>query len=372
MSPKARSSRNLPAHIQKDRDRLPSGVWFVNTGKFGHWRVEWLDEGKKKTAYLCHGSATLTEIHQAKDAFSKEAPAIAMTFRLLSEKFQTTRDWQTLAQGTKTDYLNCHNAISGQKTKTGLLGDQPITHWEKSLILRYLDKRSESSASRAGKELAYIKRLFAWAFERDYIGENISLGIKKPKVVTRSHYVEHQDYYFMLETVKASDYDYLFYVMELAYLCLLRKQEILDLTLANELPEGLLIKRRKGSRSNIMQWTDRLQAVWTAANKRALAIYEARKQPVPIKKEHRKLMISARTGDPITPEGLSTAWQRGIELTIRRAETEGKDFTPFWLHDLKKKGISDYEGNKIAASGHRSQSMMSIYDLSVPIVKPVE
>jgi len=35
----------------------------------------------------------------------------------------------------------------------------------------------------------------------------------------------------------------------------------------------------------------------------------------------------------------------------------------FTIHDLKRKGISDVEGDKLAASGHRSMSMLRVYDV---------
>lgn len=373
MSSKPRTSRNLPSHIQPVRDKLPAGVWFVNTGKVGHWRIEWREGGAKKTAYLCKGSATLAEIHAAKDLFKTSVPAAqALTFRLLSERFQTTLIWKGLSHETRRDYTGCHKAIVNRETKTGLLGDQPLDKWTKGLLLIYRDKRAEASPQRANKEISYIKRLFSWAFEYELIKDNISLGISKVKVTPRSHYVEIADYNWMLECAKNSEYCYLYYAMELAYLCMLRRQEIIDLTLANELPEGLLIKRRKGSRSNIMAWTPRLETVWNEAKARALSIYEARHQPVPIKKEHRKLIISKRTGDPITTEGLSTAWERVTDQAVIKAEQQGRAFTKFWLHDLKKRGISDHEGDKMAAAGHRTRSMTELYDLSVGVFNPVK
>lgn len=373
MAPKARTSRNLPRHIQPVIDQLPRGIWFMPSGKVGHWRVEWLEGGKKRSKKLCSENATLAEIHAAFEEFTKQPAEHPLTFRHMSEQFQQNILWRNLSPLTQKDYINCHNAIVNRATKNGgLLGDQLLEHWTKALILNYRDKRAETSPQRANKELSYIKRLFSWAFEYELIKDNISLGISKAKVTPRSHYVEDADYYFMLETAKASEYDYLFYAMELAYLCMLRRQELVDLTMANELPEGLLIHRRKGSRTNIMQWSDRLETIWKDANKRALSIYEQRQQPVPIKKEHRKLLISARTGDPITADGLSTAWERVTELAKLSAVAQGREFKQFWLHDIKKRAITDYKGDKMQASGHKSQNMMNIYDLSVPVVKPSE
>ena len=47
----------------------------------------------------------------------------------------------------------------------------------------------------------------------------------------------------------------------------------------------------------------------------------------------------------------------------------------FSLHDLKRKGITDYKGTrheKQEGSGHRSPGMMDVYDLSLPVVKSSE
>ncbi len=45
----------------------------------------------------------------------------------------------------------------------------------------------------------------------------------------------------------------------------------------------------------------------------------------------------------------------------------------FGLHALKRRGITDTQGNREErqeASGHRSRQVFDIYDFSLPIVKP--
>ena len=37
----------------------------------------------------------------------------------------------------------------------------------------------------------------------------------------------------------------------------------------------------------------------------------------------------------------------------------------FTFHDLKRKGVSDFSGDKLLASGHHSASMLRIYDVSI-------
>ena len=43
---------------------------------------------------------------------------------------------------------------------------------------------------------------------------------------------------------------------------------------------------------------------------------------------------------------------------------------PFNFHDLKAKGVSDLEGNKQEASGHRTSRQVAIYDRKKHKVKP--
>jgi hypothetical protein len=42
----------------------------------------------------------------------------------------------------------------------------------------------------------------------------------------------------------------------------------------------------------------------------------------------------------------------------------------FTFHDLKSKGVSDTEGDKQQASGHRSAAMGAVYDRKLAEVKP--
>lgn len=47
----------------------------------------------------------------------------------------------------------------------------------------------------------------------------------------------------------------------------------------------------------------------------------------------------------------------------------GVNYTHFTFHDLKRKGVTDTEGNKQEASGHRNAAMLNIYDVKPIIVK---
>lgn len=90
--------------------------------------------------------------------------------------------------------------------------------------------------------------------------------------------------------------------------------------------------------------------------------------PTPLDPAERVLLVSAH-GKPIKRHALSTIWQ----TCITQAMADGV-ITPgdrFSLHDAKRKGVTETKGSKAEkklASGHRSDSMMAVYDKEVPEV----
>ncbi|MCX7083939.1 MAG: hypothetical protein NTY69_00170 [Methylococcales bacterium] len=363
-----RSSKNTPPHI--DITKIPDRVWFNASGQ-GRWMLSYYDElGKRKNKRICGPSATLSEIHQAAEA---QAVKTISTFKTLSNEFQTTYIWKKLSGLTQKDYLGCHQAIVNRPTSTGKLGDIPLDKWTVGIVRKYRDKRAEESESRANKDLSYIKRVFAWAYEYEKIPLNPATGIKKITVAPRQHYAEDRDYHYLLNIAKASGYWYMPYAMELAYLCRMRMSEVMDMTDANELENGLIIYRRKGSKTNITSWEPRLRAIWDEIKSKRNSILKDRKQPHPLKADQRYLFISERTGDKIVISSMKTAMSRIKDQAKAQAIKDGIEFVNFTFHDLKRKGISDTTINERRASaGHRSDEMMRIYDVLPDVVKPTK
>ena len=189
-------------------------------------------------------------------------------------------------------------------------------------------------------------------------------------IKARQHYAEDEDYQFMLKIAAASPYWYAPLCIEIAYLCPMRLSEVLDMTDANELPAGLLIKRRKGSRDNITAWNEQLKAAWQSAVTTRNQIMTQHKLPHPFRPEDRYVFISERTGDRIQVSSLKTAIGRITVTTQKEADQLGIQLTRFTFHDLKRKGVSDTTGNKQDASGHRNASMLNIYDVRLKTVEP--
>ncbi|KRA54841.1 hypothetical protein ASD77_09750 [Pseudoxanthomonas sp. Root65] len=101
----------------------------------------------------------------------------------------------------------------------------------------------------------------------------------------------------------------------------------------------------------------------------SFAVIERRQQPLQLRLEARFLFLP-EDGEPLTKDGPDSAWQRLIKASIRDGVIS--DEQRFNLHDLKRQGGTDTEGNvadKQTALGV-SPAMMKVYDLSVPRVKP--
>jgi len=361
---RSRSTNSLPGNIQ--RDKLPKGVWYNKSGS-GCWMMDYKDitVGKWRSKKIAGGSASLSEIWQAHEANQLDKQA-SVTFRTLSLEFQQSIDWRQLSSSTHIDYRNCHNKIVNTKAGDGLFGDIEIIHWTVGTVRKYRDFRAEESRSRANKELSYISRLFSWAYAYEKVKFNPGKGVPKLLIKSRQHYAEDDDFSFLLHVAKESGYWYMPIAMEIAYLCRMRLCEVLDLTDANALPEGLLIKRRKGSRDNIVAWNENLSELWQSAIRKRDAILSKRHQPLA---RNRPIFISERTGDLIKPSSLETAKGRIDQQAKAKAKELGVTYTHFTFHDLKRKGVTDTAGNKQDASGHRNASMLNIYDVKPIIVR---
>lgn len=368
MPPRGRKKRNdkLPPHIAPMAAKLPDYVYYDPRGK-GRWTTKLYDKATGKTKehpLSLNASATMQDIWRAYEGLTG---VNHNRFKWLSNEYQASPAFAKLADSTKRDYKICHAAICNRRTKSGtFLGDVQLTSWSPGVVRKYRDARGEESVSRANHELRYIKRVFSWGYEYEHVSSNPGRGIKKLTEAPRRHYATHADYQFAISRANSGDAPgYIWPFMEIAYLCRLRKSEVLDLTLADELKEGINIRRRKGSRDNITTWNPRLKAAWMAA--KALLTGKPQKmnpaeQTLFIGPDYARLKEST----------LDSAWQRLMDRCEAAAEKEGKEFTRFTPHDLKRKGVSDTpEAQKLAGSGHKTEQVMrDHYDVLPPKVDP--
>lgn len=348
MSPRKRSRTSALPHGIKP-DALPAYVYWDTTGR-GRWIHRQYDPATQKTTTkrIAGPGATLREIWDSYEAITREPPA--NTLRDLIGRFEASPAWDDLGRETQRDYRSCSQRILEAKTKAGTpVGDTRLADWTPGAVRSYVDRRAEDSRSRANHELRYLRRLFSWAYERDLMTTNPGRGVKTLKEEPRQRYVKDGEYAAFLEFA-GPRYPYLVPVAELAYLCRLRLSEVCDLKREDIREEGLFGARRKGSKDALTGWTPRLRAAVDCALRLHGDIASL-------------FIIPGATRGRMSESTIQTAWHRSMTDWVALGNER------FTLHDMKRKGVSDAEGDKLAASGHRSAAMLRVYDV-LPATAP--
>lgn len=363
-------NKNYPAHI--DPDKLPKGIYWHNLRQL--WYISFIDDtGKQRTKCVADKFARLSELHEIMEL---QNGIIRGTFDFIANEFTKHFEYEALAAGTRHTYDYARGVVSRHPTRKSLpLGQVPLEKWSRPSVQKLIDSitvtRGPSAAAHTHR---YLRRLFRWAVNHGYAADNPALGVKPPKERKRQRLPEPQVYEAILEFArKQTSTPYLWIFMELTLHMRLRGIEALDLTDANELKQGALTNRRKRSRDTIIEWGPSLRAAWDTAKANRQATWDKKKTPVPLKPEDRILLYSARGGVPLTKPALDTAWQRMIKKAIAEGViTEEQRFSP---QDIKRFSVTHTEGGwneKREASGHKSDSMRSVYDKSIPVVKELK
>ena len=382
MSPPAKRGRkrghnpHIPAHI--NQAHIPDGVYYDHRGS-GNWYTLYRDGDKQRRKNIATHRATLAELHRlAEDLQSVDRHKLSW----LSQQFQKSQQFRALAPKSQGGYEYAASVLLAQPTRLGTFGELTTRRITAAVIQRLIDRiADEGTPSKANTVLRYLRRLFRWGKNRGYCDDNPGQGVEAakerrlrrlPESVLMAKLIAHAQAIGIdnpKRGQKGSCPEYLWIVMEIAYLCRLRGIEVVTLNEANAEAQGLRTNRRKGSRDNIVAWTPRLRAAYQAAIDRRNLIWEKRSRAVPMQPENRPLIVS-RSGDPLRKSAFDSAWQRFIRSAMASGVVAVED--RFSLHDLKRKGITDTKGtrhDKQDASGHRSEGMLDIYDLSVPLVK---
>jgi len=146
--------------------------------------------------------------------------------------------------------------------------------------------------------------------------------------------------------------------MELAYLMRLRQIEVRTLTRPDctKYVDGVHARRRKGSREQIVEWSERLRAAVTPALPSSVgSVY----------------VLHDRRGQPITKSAFDSAWNALISECV----AEGDILERFRFHDLKAKGVSDFPGgpaDRQQAAGHKTPQVAAVYDRKIHRIKPTK
>lgn len=376
-SRKRKHNPHIPSHI--DQAALPAAVFFDHRGN-GTWYTLFRDEaGRQRRQNIASRLATLSELHrimEERDGIDRDS------LRYLCEQFHDSAQFKRLKPKTQSDYSYCRETLLAIPTRLGKpLGDLTVRKFTAAMVQRLVDRiADEGTPSKAAHLLRYLRRVLQWGRNRGFLEVNPAMGIEAPAERKQRRLPTPETMLRLIDRARSLGQlkrgqpgacpEYLSFVMELAYLCRLRGIEAVTLTDANELAEGVLTNRRKGSRDNVVRWTPRLRAAWDGAKEYRQQIWRAKAFPVPPSAERRFIIVAAH-GGALQKSSLDTAWQRFITAAIKEGVITAEQ--RFGLHDLKRRGITDTPGtraDKQLASGHRDESMLDVYDLSLPLVDP--
>lgn len=367
----------IPAHI--DQAAIPAAVYFDQRGA-GVWYTLYTDEtDTQRRTNLAPASVTLSELHKIME---DRGGIDRDSLRYLCEQFHESPQLKRLSLKTQADYRYCRDVLLPIPTKLGKpLGELVARKFTPALIQRIIDRIAEDGTpSKAAHVLRYLRRVMQWGRNRGYLDSNPAQGIEAPVERRQRRLPDRHIMTMLIERARERGQlkrgqpgacpAYLWCVMEIGYLCRLRGIETVTLSDANELEMGVLTNRRKGSRDNIVRWSPRLRTAWNAAKTMRDEIWAKRSFPVPPSPAQRHLIVASH-GGTLQKSSLDTAWQRFITEAIKEGVVASEQ--RFGLHDLKRRGITDTLGtraDKQEASGHRDESMMDVYDLSLPVVSP--
>jgi integrase len=285
---------------------------------------------------------------------------------LAREYFKSSR-FQKIKPKTQIDYeqklkkfLKFPLTINNVQATVGHL---LLTELSKPLLRQLLDKmlkdyndRGYSGLSQVNGQFRVLSASITYGIqyhENLGIDTNPCIGIELHKENKRDRYVTDKEYNIQLQYARMHGADYLPVFFEFAYLLASRSIEITDLTLSSITDEGIVVERRKGSRTTVIRWSDRL----LAAHKEAMDLARKRKL--------RSLyLIPNQSGNKMKSGSFKSAMTRLKKKML--ADNLGH---VYWtVHDLKRKGISDAKDDRIA--GHRTEEMRQRYNLKLESFEP--
>lgn len=326
--------RTLPKYVDIHRG------WY-------RWR-EYLGHGKfGRTIKLCREGAPMSEVWRRWEELQDDSG----TLRWLIAQYMKSPRFTKNAPRTQRDYKEYAHTINSMQMESGRsFGDVPFRHITRGVIQRYVEKRSQQGAPvRGNREFALLSTAFKWARNQEYMHDNPCKDVYKNPESPKRSYVDTPRFMTVYDLALKHAPWYIPIAMVIAVACRGRKAEVLDLQRPDLRDVGIYMRRRKGSKDNIVRWSPMLRAAINAAIKRPSTVDSM-------------YVLHDNHGQPIRESTFNTAWQRLMVNHVAPAGIER-----FKFHDLKRKGVSDDLGNWMDGSGHLSSSMRKVYD-----VKPKE
>ncbi|MCK9468253.1 MAG: hypothetical protein M0Q49_02445, partial [Porticoccaceae bacterium] len=324
------------------RQRNVDDMWMPPRVYRGRSAYEWKPKGGG-TIRLCALDASKAAVWVAYEK-ALSATRTRFDFDKLADMYFASADFSRLKPNTRADYQRCAKLLRQTFGRVSPGSVQPED------VRRYMDLRGRVSTVRANRERSLLSTIMGWGFERGLVKRNPCIGVKTFREKPRDRYVTDAEYQAVLSIAPPM----MRAAMEIAYRCAARQQDVLDRQRQHLLDDGLYIKQGKTGKAQVKGWTVELRA----------AIDLALAQPARL---GTMWIIRNRDGQRYTRDGFNSIWSR----VLKRALAQGLIAESFTFHDLKAKGISDFEGDKQLFSGHKTRAQMEAYNRKPELVKSI-
>jgi integrase len=314
-----RDRKKLPPSCAKEKQR---GVFYrPYLGRI---------EGKRKYGprlYLCPYDSPLSLIWRKYEDIQLDQ---TYTVGWLFKTYFASRDFSSLAKKTQQDYTSFANTMMMQQVDQGKeFRAVTLKHVNERTIRQYLDWYEFKVSG--NRQVAVLSSAWTWAVQRHTIPANPCINVKPNKEQARTRYITANE---LTEAIDLAS-PWLSVAIELAYLCRARAGEVYALQRKHCTPDGLLIKRTKGSASEITAYTERLVAVLDRAE-----------------------ALDGK-GDYLIRNAKGRITNSAHKSAMARLKA--KMSSPFNFHDIKAKGITDMSQVQDAWAGHKSGKMLDVY-----------
>lgn len=289
---------------------------------------------------LCGLDAALSIVWRNYEALLAQQPA-HNSFKAITDKYLASAQHKAKAPRTQRDYEK--HLVQLCK----VFGHMNADKVEPKHVRQYLDKRGTKSHTTANQEVRTLSVVYSWAFERGLAKRNPRKGVKLFSVKSRDRYIEDHEYQAIYDHAPKM----VQVAMEIAYRCGARQQDVLKLTRFDIKPEGLFIWQQKTDKKQIKAWTKELRAAVDSALS-----------------DNSQYIIHTNSGGRYTANGFNTAWDRA---KVKARQKTGLPLENLHFHDLKAKGVSDFDGDKKQFSGHHSDQMIKVYNRKIETVPTV-
>jgi hypothetical protein len=360
----------IPVFI--DQRKLPVGLYWNRRDRY--WYA--LPGGKRKR--VAGPDAMLSDLHAAMESLHGVDRG---SLDYMLGRFEASPQFAGLAKGTQDDYRYCRRVLQGFNTKLGLaFADLRRASITSPVIQRLVDKLAEDHPTKANHVKRYLSAAYSWARLRMDVKDNPAKGVaqaqerrahRMPEASTARAFVAFLRQRGDLPTrSRGSVAPYLWAVAEIAYRCRARSVEVREMVDADATEEGLIVRRHKGSLTNVTAWCPELREAWDWLTDRRNAIWRDKLPVVPIEPAKR-LVVVTESGRPVGRYTLNSAWRRAVRQAIEAKVITTE--TRFGLHGLKHRGVTDTPGGRTArkdAAGHKSQAMSDLYSHDLDVVQP--